>query len=231
MANFLCVKVIFIPGLMRHLAKGWTEDQLLTGRVHTLGKEEMELQMPIAANLGHLASEVELTWGVPVSDQAFRYHGTTLIPSKDSAKKLDHLGAGGKCSLLMSAGQPNLGTSNSQGLGGRAVLERDPTQVLTTTVETESSSDRHKDEGRGSEATRGSAHHSGQSAKSHETKVFSGKSYQLGSTSSSTMPGTYATNPSSPVFAYEECNDALEKRRSLAAMAASRRIREESPPQ
>lgn len=34
-------------------------------------------------------------------------------------------------------------------------------QVLTTTVETESSSDRHKDEGRGSEATRGSAHHSG----------------------------------------------------------------------
>ena len=41
----LLVHIVHIPALQRHLAGGWSEDQLLSGRVYTVGRRELEVNV------------------------------------------------------------------------------------------------------------------------------------------------------------------------------------------
>jgi|AntAceMinimDraft_5_1070358.scaffolds.fasta_scaffold150743_1 hypothetical protein len=41
----LLLRVIHIPSLPRHLGAGWTEHQLLTGKVYTVGRAEVEVRV------------------------------------------------------------------------------------------------------------------------------------------------------------------------------------------
>ena len=47
----LRLRVVFVPNLLRHTACGWTEYQLVTGRVHVLGRETLDLSLAAASTL------------------------------------------------------------------------------------------------------------------------------------------------------------------------------------
>ena len=69
-SGMIKVIIVHIPALARHLAAGWSEDQLLSGRVHTVGRTELDVRLARGATLLQLAQAVEDAWGVDVRDQA-----------------------------------------------------------------------------------------------------------------------------------------------------------------
>jgi hypothetical protein len=137
------VHVVFVPSLVRHLAAGWSEDQLITGRVATLGRESLTLSLPVeGATLLNLAHGVEDAWGVAVEDQAFRWRGATLVPGAgDSGKRaLTELGfpspPARPARVLLSAGAPApAGGGPAAPTGGLATAVRALTQVEVLTEE------------------------------------------------------------------------------------------------
>ena len=98
----LLVHIVHIPALQRHLAGGWSEDQLLSGRVYTVGRRELDVNVKAVrrrrrrrrtgggddedekeeATLMDVAEAVEDAWGCDVEDQAYRTAGgvLTLVP-------------------------------------------------------------------------------------------------------------------------------------------------------
>ena len=135
------VEVVFIPDLLRHTAKGWSEDQLLTGRVATLGRATLSVRLPEDATLLALARAVEDAWGTAVDDQAFRWRGNSLAPrdTETAARRLVDLGLplppARTPRLLMSAGAP---ASHAQAGGAQArtaTTLRSPTTVEVITQE------------------------------------------------------------------------------------------------
>ena len=135
------VEVVFIPDLLRHIAKGWSEDQLLTGRVATLGRATLSVALAEDATLLALARAVEDAWGTAVADQAFRWRGNSLAlrDTEVAARRLVDLGMplppARAPRVLMSAGAP----ASVQAAGGAeartATTLRSPTQVEVITQE------------------------------------------------------------------------------------------------
>jgi hypothetical protein len=78
----LLLHIVHIPALQRHLSSGWSEDQLLSGRVYTVGRMELDVRVPVRsvrhggkeeeATLMDLAELVEDAWGCDVEEQAYR---------------------------------------------------------------------------------------------------------------------------------------------------------------
>lgn len=135
------VEVVFIPDLLRHIARGWSEDQLVSGRVATLGRTSLSLQLAADATLLTLARAVEDAWGVAVADQAFRWRGNSLAPrdAETAARRLVDLGMplppARAARVLMSAGAP-AGSARAAGAqGGTATALRSPTTVEVITQE------------------------------------------------------------------------------------------------
>ena len=57
---------MYIAGLVRHLSKGWSEEQLVSGRVAVLGREEADFALAGAMpTLWDLALAVQDRQGVP----------------------------------------------------------------------------------------------------------------------------------------------------------------------
>ena len=135
------VEVVFIPDLLRHIAKGWSEDQLLTGRVATLGRATLSVAVAEDATLLALARAVEDLWGTAVADQAYRWRGNSLAlrDTEVAARRLVDLGMplppARAPRVLMSAGAP----ANVHTAGGTqartATTLRSPTQVEVITQE------------------------------------------------------------------------------------------------
>ena len=148
----LRVRVVYIAGLARHLSKGWSEDQLVSGRVAVLGREEADFTLAEESpTLGDLALAVQDRWGAAIKDQAYRGSGRTLVPSRPEDAALNLRGfiprvagtpgatalkAGARVDLriLLSAGKAGTeGMTAADGSGsGTATRERGvPTSVLT----------------------------------------------------------------------------------------------------
>jgi len=141
LAAAMNVEVVFIPDLLRHIAKGWSEDQLISGRVATLGRATLSVALPEDATLLALARAVEDAWGTALADQAFRYRGNSIAPrdTETAARTLVELGMplppARAPRVLMSAGAP----ANAHTAGGAqartATTLRSPTQVEVITQE------------------------------------------------------------------------------------------------
>lgn len=136
----LDILVVRIPALVRHLAAGWSEDALLSGRVATLGRESLSLPLPDTATLLDLGLALEdSSWGVALADQALRRHGRLLLPSDKASKHLllsdVGLRPGRTERLLLSAGMPEAAAGPATPTGGLATAVRSPTQVVLESPE------------------------------------------------------------------------------------------------
>jgi hypothetical protein len=135
------LEVVFIPDLLRHIARGWSEDQLVSGRVATLGRTSLSLQLAADATLRTLALAVEDAWGVAVADQAFRWRANSLAPrdAETAARRLVDLGMplppARAARVLMSAGAPAGVTRTTGAQGDTATALRSPTTVEVITQE------------------------------------------------------------------------------------------------
>ena len=135
------VEVVFIPELLRHLAKGWSEDQLLSGRVAVLGRATVSVALAEDATLLTLARAVEDAWGTAVADQAFRWRGSSLAPrdTDTAARTLVDLGMplppARAPRVLMSAGAPTKTAAAGGAQARTATTLRSPTQVEVITQE------------------------------------------------------------------------------------------------
>ena len=135
------VEVVFIPELLRHLAKGWSEDQLLSGRVAVLGRATVSVALAEDATLLTLARAVEDAWGTAVADQAFRWRGSSLAPrdTDTAARTLVDLGMplppARAPRVLMSAGAPAKAAAAGGAQARTATTLRSPTQVEVITQE------------------------------------------------------------------------------------------------
>ena len=136
------VEVVFIPDLLRHIAKGWSEDQLLTGRVATLGRATLSVAVAEDATLLALARAVEDLWGTAVADQAYRWRGNSLAlrDTEVAARRLVDLGMplppARAPRVLMSAGAPaNVHAAAGAAQARTATTLRSPTQVEVITQE------------------------------------------------------------------------------------------------
>ena len=135
------VEVVFIPDLMRHIAKGWSEDQLASGRVATLGRATLTVPLAADATLLSLALAVEDAWGTAVAEQAFRWRGSSLAPRdpEAAARRLVDLGMplppARAPRVLMSAGAPADHAHAGGAQGGTATALRSPTVVEVITQE------------------------------------------------------------------------------------------------
>jgi hypothetical protein len=195
------VEVVFIPDLLRHLARGWSEDQLISGRVATLGRTSLSLQLATDATLLMLARAVEDAWGVAVADQAYRWRANSLAPrdAETAARRLVDLGMplppARAARVLMSAGAP-AGTARAAGAqGGTATALRSPTTVEVITQE---------------EADAESAAEGPAQAAPPAVTPFSG--------ASNTLAGAHAASTSAS--AAEELTPAQRRERAAAAAAA-----------
>ena len=78
-------------------------------RIHTVGKEVVDIEIQEASTLLHVAQAVEDKWGTPVDDMAFRFKGQSLTPAKHGKKvRLPNIGCDA-CELLarLSATTPH----------------------------------------------------------------------------------------------------------------------------
>mmetsp|Transcript_20161 Transcript_20161/g.44155 ORF Transcript_20161/g.44155 Transcript_20161/m.44155 type:complete len:221 (+) Transcript_20161:153-815(+) len=209
--------LVFIPGLMRHLATGWTEDQLISGRIHTIGKEVITIELQEASTLLQVAQAVEDRWGVPIEDMAFRFKGQTLTASKHGKKKLKAVGVTQEplCTFLLSAGEPKQAQRKTLGGAGGALCERDPTQVITTTIDPDAPPTNPTNE-----STVPSTMQSQRQAVPQGVHAFSGRSYSLSSATSYSKPSNCTKRMSSSGSAEVGTMPSLEQRRALALRAA-----------
>ena len=118
----LTVKIVYIENLMNHLGKGWTEEQLVSGKVNVLGREELTFLFPPdeSATVTTLALKVLDEWGSPLADQTYKFNGRALQPSTraDGETNLRTLfSGGGELVMLLSAGR---GEDNMGGNGGES---------------------------------------------------------------------------------------------------------------
>ena len=74
MVDELTVRVVVIQALHRHLSAGWTEGQLLSGRIATLNRREFVVALPRSATLLDLARIVEDDNGIAVEEQVPQQH-------------------------------------------------------------------------------------------------------------------------------------------------------------
>eukprot|EP00242_Pyramimonas_sp_CCMP2087_P000424 CAMPEP_0198227182 /NCGR_PEP_ID=MMETSP1445-20131203/108236_1 /TAXON_ID=36898 /ORGANISM="Pyramimonas sp., Strain CCMP2087" /LENGTH=215 /DNA_ID=CAMNT_0043907171 /DNA_START=195 /DNA_END=845 /DNA_ORIENTATION=+ len=207
------VKVIFIPGLIRHFAKGWTEEQLISGRVQTIGREVLDVEMQDASTLLQLAQAVQDKWGTPIDKMAFRYKGQTLTSAKHAKKMLTSFGIVDPSTVLLSAGEPKQHQSATLEGSGLALRERDSTQVITTTVDPDAPAPPNP---------KGQSDSADGKAEDGQQPVdpFSGRSYRVNGPSDIAPPPSVA--PASGGRATGS-TPSTEQRRALAAQAAMRR--------
>ena len=147
----LQISIVYVPNLQQTLVrspllcpqrgsvllqgKGWSEHQLLTGVVQTLGRLQLDLRLPLLATDLELAQAVEDAWGVSVAEQAYRWRCTTLTVDLQAPRPLAELAFGASQRLLLSSGSPaSAGVALAPGSGTATAL-RSPTQVVTVEAE------------------------------------------------------------------------------------------------
>mmetsp|Transcript_561 Transcript_561/g.1043 ORF Transcript_561/g.1043 Transcript_561/m.1043 type:complete len:198 (-) Transcript_561:109-702(-) len=128
------LQVVFVPNLFRHIGKGWREEDIVTGRVATLGRETVSLSVREQATLMETAIALEKEWGIGVEEQTFKFGAKTLSVLEDGPKALSDLGISAGAFLLLTRGTPKQCQEKMPRANILGIRERDPTRVLTTTT-------------------------------------------------------------------------------------------------
>jgi hypothetical protein len=135
------VRVVHIKDLLSHLGRGWTESQLLSGKVAVLGKSELTLVFTEDqdATVLKLAERVCDEWGPAVEDQSYRIKGRALVPkiSADAGVDLRMIydGSEENVVLLTGEGGDSKAGSGGGGSGGLKTAERSFSSTATGVVE------------------------------------------------------------------------------------------------
>lgn len=165
--------MVYVPQLWRHLAKGWSEAHVASGKVAVLGVRRLDVRLPRGegATVAALARAVEDAWGVDAGETAFRAPGgqRTATSAERPPVALAELGVRSGGVVLLVAGGPDDAperTDDAPARHGATRTARPGGGSVTVTADAEEE---------GADAARDTP-----PAPSTSAQPFTGSSYQLG---------------------------------------------------